>query len=286
MLLGLAAVALPMLLAADASGGAPQGRPSPPLIAPPRQASAERAQRVDLKDAKDGSGDLIYEATGFTARIAPDGSVSFKDRRVSDPSALPFLPMRTQLGVPSLQSSLKGLVKGKAPPAPGPSELDQGLPPPETKQVIPNVSQYRPDPREGDRYSANYGGISAGTYPGIPVIGGIGGFDAADELTRFSGKDPNRFQKANFLAATHDRRIAMAVRMHAVYIRQAVAELPGRLQSIACDERLSYRERRSILAALAAEMDTNVPEGAQSATAINSFLVRFDAGEVACKTAP
>lgn len=279
MLLGLAAVALPMLLAADASGGAPQARPSPLLLAPqPRQATAEGAQRIDLKDAKDGSGDLLYETTGFTARIAPDGSVSFKDRRVSDPSLLPFLPMRTQFAVPSLQSSLKGLLKGKAPPAPGPSELDQGLAPPETKQVIPDVSRYRPDTREGNRLDQN--------YMGIPVIGGIGGFDAADELTRFSGKDPNRFGKANFLAATHDRRIAMAVKMHAVYIRQAVAELPGRLQAIACDERLSYRERRAILAALAAEMDTSVPEGAQSATAIKSFLVRFDAGEVACKTAP
>jgi hypothetical protein len=78
----------------------------------------------------------------------------------------------------------------------------------------------------------------------------------------------------------------MAVRMHAVYIRQAVAELPGRLQSIACDDRLSYRERRAILVALAGEMDTNVSEGAQAATDINAFVGRFDAGQVACKPAP
>jgi hypothetical protein len=62
--------------------------------------------------------------------------------------------------------------------------------------------------------------------------------------------------------------------------------LPGRLQSIACDGRLSYRERRAILVALADEMDTNVPEGAQAATDINAFVGRFDAGQVACKTAP
>jgi len=280
LLLGLVAVALPVLLAADASGAPQQDdRSSPPLLAPqPRQAGPEGTRRIDLKDAKDGSGDLVYEETTFTARIAPDGSVSFKDRRVSNPSLVPFVPMRTQFAVPSLQSSLKGLLKGKAPPAPGPSELDQGLAPPETKQVIPDVSRYRPDTREGNRLDQN--------YMGIPVIGGVGGFDAADELTRFSGKDPNRFQKANFLAATHDRRIAMAVRMHAVYIRQAVAELPGRLQSIACDDRLSYRERRAILVALANEMDTNVPEGAQAATDINAFVGRFDAGRVACKTAP
>lgn len=275
------AVALPVLLAADAGTGAaqPDDRPTPPLLAPqpPRQATAERAQRIDLKDAKDGSGDLVYEATQFTARIAPDGSVSFKDRRVTDASVLPFLPMRTQFAVPSLQSSLKLLLKGRPPPGPPPSELDQGLPPPETKQVIPDVSRYRPDTREGSRYSAN--------YMGIPVVGGVGGFDLADELTRFSGKDPNRYQKATFLAATHERRIAMAVKMHAEYIRRAVAELPGRLQAIACDDRLSHRERREILVALAAEMDTNIPEGAQSRKTINAYLERFDAGDVTCKKA-
>jgi hypothetical protein len=280
---GLFAVALPVLLAADVGAGNPQpqqdDRPTPPLLAPqpPRQATGERADRIDLKETKDGTGDLVYEGTRFTARIAPDGSVSFRDKRISDATALPFLPMRTTFAVPSLQSSLKGLLKGRPPPEPGPSELDQGLAPPETKQVIPDVSRYRPDTREGSRYSAN--------YMGIPVIGGLGQFDVADELTRFSGQDPNRYQKAQFLAATHERRIAMAVKMHAEYVRRAVAELPGRLQAIACDDRLLHRERREILVALAAEMDTNVPEGAQSATAIKMFLDRFEAGDVGCKQA-
>src|SRR5262245_13954285 len=114
---------------------------------PPRQAAPERVDRVDLKETKDGSGDLVYEATRFTARIAPDGSVSFKDKRVSDYTVLPFLPMRTQFAVPSLQSSFKQLLKGRPPPEPGPSELDQGRAPPETKQLIPDVSRYRPDTR-------------------------------------------------------------------------------------------------------------------------------------------
>jgi hypothetical protein len=276
-LLSWFAVALPVLLAADAGGRVAQGPPaSPPLLAPqpPPQRTAEKAERVELKEARDGSGDLLYEASGFTARVAPDGSVTFKDKRVSDYSVLPFLPMKTQFGVPSLQSSLKLLLKGRPPPEPGPSELDQGLPPPETKQVIPDVSRYRPDPREGCRYC---GGVN-----GIPLIGSVGRFDVADELTRFSGKDPNRFQKATFLAATHEQRIGMAVKMHAAYIRRAVAELPVRLQAIACDDRLSYQERRAILAALGAEMDTKVPEGAKAATDITAFLARFDAGNVAC----
>ena len=68
----------------------------------------------------------------------------------------------------------------------------------------------------------------------VPVSA-LGRFDLTDELTRFSGQDPNRFQKATFLAATRDRRIQMAVRTHAANIRRATAELPARLQAIACD---------------------------------------------------
>lgn len=152
MLSGWFAVALPVLLADAGTGGAQQDdRPSPPLLSPQprRQATAERP--VELKETKDGTGDLLYEATRFTARVAPDGTVSFKDKTISDFSVLPFLPMRTQFAVPSLQSSLKLLLKGRPPPEVGPSELDQGLPPPETKQVIPDVSRYRPDTREGSR---------------------------------------------------------------------------------------------------------------------------------------
>jgi hypothetical protein len=58
--------------------------------------------------------------------------------------------------------------------------------------------------------------------------------------------------------------------------------LPGRLQAFACDDRLTYRERRAIIAALGAEMDTGTPEGANSKLAIAGYLTRFDAGEIAC----
>ena len=54
----------------------------------------------------------------------------------------------------------------------------------------------------------------------------------------------------------------MAVKAHARDIRRANAELPGRLQAIACDDRLSYRERRAILVALGREMDRTTPDGA------------------------
>ena len=284
---GWFAVALPVLLAADAEVKAPPVTPAeagaapapvPALLRPPtHRRYEERPPRIDLKAAKDGSGDLLYEATSFSARIAPDGTVTFKDKRITDFKLFTgLLPKRIQLGVPSLQCSMGLFIKGMVRRAAPPSELDRGLPPPETTKLIPDVSRYRPDPREGCR--------------GCPVFDTLpfnaaGRWDLTDEIDRFSGKDPNRYQKAVFLAATRDRRTEMAVKALAVNIRRAAAELPARLQAVACDERLPHGERRAILAALAHEMDAATPEGTAAAVAITAFLARFDAGAVTCAKA-
>jgi len=271
------AVALP-LLAADVGADpapTPPGAPTPAapaLIPQPGDRFADRVDKIALREAKDGSGDLVYEATSFTARIAPDGTVTFTEKRLTGLSALPIWPTRTPYAVPSLQSSLKMLLQGKRPKPPPPP--DDRLPPPETTSVIPDVSRYRPDPREGSR-------ISDTNVP-LGYASVFGRFDVADELERFSGKDPNRYQKAVFLASTHDRRIEMAVKMHAEYVKRASAELPARLALIACDPRLTPAERRAILVALGREMDTARPEGAAAAARIKTFVGRYEAGEISC----
>lgn len=283
------AIALSALLAADAGAddvGAGGGNrvehsalPQPrSLLSPigPHRIVPEGIDLDDLKEAKDGSGDRLYQGNGFSARVAADGSVSFSDKNLTGLSPIPFWPMDARMGVPSLQSSMVSLLKGRRPPKPPPSELDVGLPPPETKQVNPDVSRYRPDPRENCRECA-FNSLA------VPA-NGLARFDVADQLERFSGKDPFRYQKAVFLAATHEQRVQMAARTHARMIRQASAELPARLQGIACDARLTYRERRGIIAALAAEMDTTTPTGGAAQKSIRSFLTQFDAGEVSCMT--
>ena len=63
----------------------------------------------------------------------------------------------------------------------------------------------------------------------------------------------------------------MAVEMHAHNIRQAAADLPARLTSIGCDERLSPRERRAILEALRDEMDVEPPRAARPPRRSTSF---------------
>jgi len=274
------AFVLPALLAADAGTDvdrAPQAAPAaaPSLlspIGPHRVAQSE----VQLKEAKDGSGDLLYQGNGFSARVAPDGSVTFSDKPITGASPIPWFPMKTRMPVPSLQSSLVSLLKGHKPPKQPPLEVDVGLPPPVTKQVIPDVSQYRPDPREDCR-ECSFNSLA------IPIQG-LARADVNDLVEHFSGKDPYRYQKAAFLAATYERRVNMAARMHAANVRRASDELPGRLQAIACDDRLTRRERRAIMAALAAEMDRTTPEGRAAATSINGFIGQFDAGGVTCTT--
>ena len=275
-MIGLLALTLPALLAADAGteGAAPNALPPAALMPAPR--AAPETQRLDLKDAKDGSGELVYEGRGFTARVARDGSVRFTDKGITGASPLGFLPMRVDMPVPSLQSTVRALRAGHNPPPAPPSELDQGEAPPETKQLIPEVSRYHVDAREGCRL------CTTGFFELAVPINWFGRFDLSDELTRFSGQDPFRQQKAVFLVATRDQRIQMAARAHAADLRRANSELPGRLQAVACEDRLTYREKRAILVALGNEMDTATPEGANAAQAIGAFVERFDSGEVVC----
>ena len=122
------AIALPVLLAAEAGGPAVPTAPaatSPPLLSPvpaPPRAGPEQTGQIDLKESKDGTGDLVYDGAGFTARVAPDGSVTFTDNRATGLSAMPWLPMQAQMGVPSLQASLKMLDMIYNPLGPGAAE--------------------------------------------------------------------------------------------------------------------------------------------------------------------
>ena len=256
-----------LLLAAD--GGAPASamRPAPSLLAP--RPPLDRPAPDDgyvLQPAKDGSGDLIHEAPWFTARVAPDGSVAFSSKRSGDIKWLPFLPRRMAMGVPSLQSSFKALLRGKDPPAVTPP--DDRLPPPETTQVIPEVSRYRPDPREACRECKSI------PFRGMP-LNVVGRFDLTDELSRMNGTDPYRYEKARFLVATREQRVGMAVRRHAANVRRATAELPAMLARLACDDRLSRTDRVAILKALRDDMDLDTPLGRDAYARIGDVMAKY-----------
>jgi hypothetical protein len=244
--------------------------PGAPAVAPtvpgrrPRAAPAKPALDYDLRPVHDGTGDLVYEESSFVARVSVDGVVSFRDKGRKLSFWPPFLPVkRATPGVPSLQASLSALVRGRKPPA------TEGEPPPDDSYlIIPQVTPYRPDPREGCPSCNAF-------QPFVLPLNVTGKLDLTEELIRFSGGDPHRIEKARFLTATRERRIRMAVSAHADWIRRATAELPARLEEIACDERRSRGERRAILRALRDEMNGS-PEGRAAAAAISERLDRFD----------
>jgi hypothetical protein len=228
-----------------------------------RAGQAKPAVDYDLRPAKDGTGDLVYEESSFVARVAVDGVVSFRDKGRKLSFWPPFLPVkRATPGVPSLQASLSALARGRKPHA------AEGDPPDDSFLIIPNVTPYRPDPREG---------CPSCTFQPLVLPANVTGqLDLTEELIRFSGGDPHRIEKARFLTATRERRIRMAVAAHADWVRRATVELPARLPEIACDDRRSRAERRAILVALRDEMNAS-PEGRAAAATLSVFLdARFD----------
>ena len=87
---------------------------------------------------------------------------------------------------------------------------------------------------------------------------------------------------------TRELRIRMAARAQADDLRASASELPARLGTIACDERLSAAERRAIIEALRAELDDSTPEGRATDTRISRFLADFDRsdGGLPCPSPP
>jgi hypothetical protein len=234
----------------------------------PRDPNAPPAD-YELHRVKGGSGDLMYEGPGFTARIARDGTVTFRDKHLSLSIALLAHPNRQPIitGVPTLESVLRGNGT-KHEPTPVSTEEQAALY--GSRLPIPTVSPYRPDPREACQYPS-----PCFFYAPVLLLSVKGTFDLTDELMRLGGQDPYRYAKASFLAGTREMRARMAARAHADDLRRSAAGLPEHLETIACDGRLSAGERRAIIEALGAELDTSTAEGRAAAVEIAQFLERF-----------
>jgi hypothetical protein len=255
----------------------PSGPPEldPSLIVAPRSGpTAPGERRFDLRPAKDGSGDLLYDGPGYTAHVRTDGSVRFDDKGARFNrgwSLIPFMP----LPIPGNPSTLQGVAidfltrrKKAPPPKDAPSPRDAPDPP----LPVHNMSRYRPDPREVCRPG------DPCFWEGAPLPGLPGQFDATDEIMRFNGKDPYRYDKAVFLTGTRELRVGMAVRSLAASVRRASAELDATLVAVGCDEGRSRAERRAILKALRAELNGDTPAARAAVAKIDRFVdTHFDA---------
>jgi hypothetical protein len=105
---------------------------------------------------------------------------------------------------------------------------------------------------------------------------------------RMAHQDPYRYEKARFLEATSKLRGGLAARALADNVRRAKAELPAKLEAIACDPSRSVRERRATIEALRDEIAGDAPEALEAAAAITRFLdERFDGDRAArCPVRP
>jgi hypothetical protein len=284
-------LAFALLAAADAGAPTPAGPPrapapltsAPSLLAPVPSPSARLGGSPDdrpyeLRRAKDGTGALIYDGPGFTARIARDGSVRFDDKHFAlmrSWSLLPFAPLPTPRGRPSLQSTFEDAMAHRRRTSPD----DPVDPRPEPVPLVPRMSPYRPDPSEACYYPMDC------YFQAAVVLVGVGGtFDLTDELIRLSGQDPYRREKARLLAATRELRGGLSARAVAGDVRRASAALTERLRSIACDERRSVAERRAFVEALRKQMDGDSDDARAAVQTITRFVAeRFDAdGGVLC----
>jgi hypothetical protein len=152
----------------------------------PGESDPER--RYPLKPGANGT--LLYEASQFSAEVAPDGTVTFHDRRIS--------------------------------------------------------------------YSARRAAFS---------------FDLSDEFVReFAHGTSYPYLKANFLAATFNRRTEMAAELNSRQMRAARAELPRQLDALWDDTRYRRRERRRIVFLLWQELDKSSADGRSTATAIEAWI--------------
>jgi hypothetical protein len=152
----------------------------------PGESDPER--RYPLKPGANGS--LVYEAPQFSAVVAPDGTVTFQDRRLA--------------------------------------------------------------------YSARKSTFS---------------FDLSDEFAReLAHGTAYPYPKANFLAATFNRRMAMAAEVNSRQMRTARAELPRQLDGLWDDTRYRRRERRRIVFLLWQELDRSTADGRSTSTAIEAWI--------------
>lgn len=278
-------VTLVLALFAAADGGTPPSS-GPSLLAPiPSPKTTPPADRsYELRRSTDGTGDLVYEAPGFTARIARDGTARFEDhhfRLLRSWSLLPFAPMPTPRGRATLQSTFEDLLARRNPRR-GARDDPRAEPPAEPLPLVPRMSAYRPDPKEACLYPR-----PCYFEAGVVVLAVSGTFDLTDALMRIAGEDPYRHEKARFLAATSELRGGLAARAAAENVRRAATELPARLEAIACDASRSVRERRAVVEALRREMDGDTPAARDTVAAITRFLeARFDDADAGACSAP
>jgi hypothetical protein len=205
------------------------------LPIPTPSATVVREPSYRLRPTRDGGFD--YEDTRFKAVIAPDGRVSFTDKHVSSKlHFIPVLPQNHPPGTPTLESTLRDLLRRR--PVKRPPQED-----PVPARPSPSGPPNERDRRRMEEFNRF-----------VPVVATTGTFDLTDEYLRMMGEDPYRYEKAKFLSTTFEMRLNLAAQSQVHDLRRSLHDLPGRLEKLWTDTSNPPGARRLIICALHREL--------------------------------
>jgi hypothetical protein len=243
----------------------PAGAPAPLLALPtPKRLSPNQGEYV-LRRAPGGG--YLFEDFRFTAHVAPDGHVNFRDKHIRFETrvfgVLAEKYRRAGDDRPSLIQALEQVIR---------KDPDRPISP------MVEVCQQRVD--------MLLPGMAACTLVATPITI-VGTWDLTDELMNLTGQGWYRYEKAKFLSATFDFRVRLAAERHAKLLREALTDLPDRLEALWRDTGFTPREKRRIMCLLWAEVDVDQTESRKAADVISGWVRRkIPAGSTYAYTGP
>jgi hypothetical protein len=246
------------------------GRAARPLPSSAAPASTAGSPSYPLEPLPDGS--FVYRGERFTAKVRPDGTVSFDPRRTKSSLHLtPPIPGRLAnryVSVDELKKMLQGFqdrLKGHLDEA----ERKSGgqVRPNRVLQLFtpapapPRVSPYRRLPNADTCFlpdgtnvcDCKDNGRGKDTVPAdcqqldSPLVAVHTTLDFNEEYLRLMGEDPLASEKAAFLSSTFDFRLLLAAQHQRQLIREASDSLNHRLQSLWTDSQRPWLEKRRLL---------------------------------------
>jgi hypothetical protein len=242
------------------------GAPGPSLITLPfpRTPPPNTGEYLMMPTA---GGGYVFDDFRFSARVAPDGHVTFKDKHIRFEvrvfGVLAEKYRRAGDTRPSLVQAIEQVIR---------NDPDRPISP------MLEVCQQRVDM------------LLPGLAPCILTltpVAVIGSFDLTDELMNMTGQGWYKYEKAKFLSATFEFRVQLAARRHAKLLREAIADLPDRLDSLWRDATFTPREKRRIMCLLWAEVNVADGDSSKAADVMVSWIRRrLPVGTAAAYSAP
>jgi hypothetical protein len=245
----------PRAFAQDAQHAAVPLAPKPgaasPLLALPTPKPPSSNQGEYLLMPKRGGG-YEYDDFKFKAHVAPDGHVTFKDKHIRLETrvfgVLSEKYRRAGDDRPSLFQALSQVIR---------NDPDRPISP------MLEVCQQRVD--------MLLPGLQPCILTATPVAIGIS-FDLQDELLRFVGQGWYKYEKAKFLSSTFEFRVQLAAAYQAKMLRQALADIPARLDGLWRDPSYTPRERRRMMCLLWAEVNVKDADSQRAAEAMERWI--------------